>query len=145
MLWNSLDDLDKEEVKIEKHASKQKSVNSFQVGKSDWILSADVYEKDGYIVVRINLPGVDMEKINISVSDDFVKVSGNSEEEELLSGKNYYVKEIRRGFFERIVRLPVKVDLEKAEADYIKGILQITVPKIESNHVNKLKVRSEIN
>lgn len=136
MIWATLNEMD-EEVKI-----KPKSTQPQQMGKSDWALAADVYNKDKNIVVKINLAGVDPDKIDISVTADSVKVSGVAEEEEVIDNDEYFMKEIRRGSFERIIKLPMRVEMDRAEADYKKGILKITIPKREESAVNKIKVKS---
>ncbi len=135
MIWASLSELD-EEVKVKPKNTTQHS------GKSDWILAADVYQKGDNVVVKINLPGVEPEKLDIAVANDSVKISGSADEEEVIEGSDYFIKEIRRGSFERSIKLPVKVDIERADADYKKGILKITIPKKEESRVNKIKVKA---
>lgn len=135
MIWASLSELD-EEVKIKPKNTTQNS------GKSDWILAADVYQKGDNVIVKINLPGVDPDKVDIAVANDSVKISGSADEEDVVEGSDYFIKEIRRGSFERSVKLPVRVDIEKADADYKRGILKITIPKKEESKINKIKVKT---
>lgn len=136
MIWATLNEMD-EEVKV-----KPKPHPVSQTGKSDWVLAADVYSRDKSVVVKVNLAGVDPDKIDISVTADSVKVSGSAEEEEVVDGDDYFIKEIRRGSFERIIKLPVRVEMDKAEAEYKKGILKITIPKREESMVNRIKVKT---
>lgn len=137
MIWATLSEMD-EEVKIKPKAQPIQQ----QTGKSDWALAADVYADGRNIVVKINLAGVDPDKIDISVTADSVKVSGVAEEEEIIDGADYFIKEIRRGSFERIIKLPVRVEMDKADAEYKKGILKVTIPKREESTVNKIKVKT---
>jgi HSP20 family protein len=137
MIWANLNEMD-EEVKV----VRPKAQPVQQMGKSDWALAADVYDKEKDIVVKINLAGVDPDKIDISVAADSVKVSGVAEEDEVIEGDDYFIKEIRRGSFERIIKLPVRVEMDKAEAEYKQGILKITVPKRAESTVNKIKVKT---
>jgi len=94
-------------------------------------LAVDVYEEGKNIVAEMQLPGIDPEKVNISVEDGYLVVSGSREEEKEKKEKHYYSKEIRRGSFERAVRLPSAVVADKAEATYENGVLKVTVPKKE--------------
>jgi len=55
--------------------------------------------------------------------------------------KNYWRKEIRKGSFERAVRLPVAVKEDEVEATYEKGILKIVMPKIETKSKSKIKIQ----
>lgn len=143
MIWSSLNELD-EEVKItpklvEPRVSQHQPS---QAGKSDWALSADVYKKGANLIVKINLPGVNPENLDIAVSMDSVKVAGVSEDEEEIDGRDYFIKEMRRGSFERTIKLPIRIEMDKAEADFSKGTLRITVPIRQENLVNKIKVKS---
>ena len=102
----------------------------FQKVSSD--LAVDVYEKDNNIVAEMQIPGVDPKEINISIENNLLRVSGSRKEEKEEKKKNYYRKEIRKGAFERIVRLPAEVEEGKAEAEYKDGVLKIIVPKAKT-------------
>src|SRR3989339_1956372 len=73
-------------------------------------LAVDVYEKDNNIIAEMSLPGIDPDKINISVENNYLCISGSREEAKEEVKKHYYSKEIRRGTFERVVHLPSKVE-----------------------------------
>ena len=94
-----------------------------------WDLSADVYEKDGNIIAEMNVPGVDPDKLDVSVEDGYMRVSGSREEKDEKKEKNYYSKQIRYGSFEKTVRLPDHVDAGNATAEYENGKLTVTIPK----------------
>ena len=102
----------------------------FQKISSD--LAVDVYEKDNNIVAEMQIPGVDPKEINISIENNLLRVSGSRKEEKEEKKKNYYRKEIRKGAFERIVRLPAEVEESKAQAEYKDGVLKIIVPKAKT-------------
>ena len=108
--------------------------------KFGWDLAVDVYEKEGNVIAEMSLPGIDPEKVDITVEDDYLKVSGSREEKKETEEKDYYSKEIRRGAFERTVRLPHVVKKEKAEAEYKDGVLKIVLPKDEKK-IGSLKVK----
>ena len=142
MIWASLSELD-EEVKVTPKQTEQKApTHPSSSGKSDWSLSTDIYKKGGNLVAKINLPGINPEKLDIAISMDSIKIAGSSEEEEKIDGKDFFLREIRRGNFERIIKLPVRIEMDKAEADYSKGILKITVPLRQENLINKIKVKT---
>lgn len=111
--------------------------------KVGWDLAADVYEEKGNIVAKLNLPGMDPDKIDISIEGDILRVSGSREEEKESKDKNYYSKEIRRGSFERTISLPGPVKVDDVEAEYKDGVLTITMPKKEGESVKKIKVRAK--
>jgi len=101
----------------------------------------DVYETDKDVIAEVNLPGIDPEKINISVEDGVLKISGTKEEKKEEKKKGYWKKEIRRGSFERMVSLPAPIKEDKIEASYEKGILKIIMPKAEPKKKSKIKVK----
>ncbi len=103
-------------------------------------LAVDVYEKDGKVVAEMNIPGIKPEDIDVSIEDNYLRVSGSHQEEKEDEKKHYYSKEIRRGSFERIVSLPAAVKSEGVEADYHHGRLHITMPKAEHTKEHKITI-----
>lgn len=105
----------------------------------------DIYETDKEVIAEVNAPGYDPEKIEVSVKNGMLKVSGNMEEKKEEKDKNYWRKEIRKGSFERMTQLPAAVAEDKVDATYEKGILKIVMPKIKEARVpeKKIKVKSK--
>jgi HSP20 family protein len=102
----------------------------------------DVYETEKEVVAKVNLPGIDPEKIEISVENGFLRISGKIEEEKEEKKRDYYRKEIRHGSFERVVKLPTEVKEKEIEATYDKGVLEIVMPKQEKAKTErKIKVK----
>lgn len=90
----------------------------------------DVFEKNNIVNVSIEIPGIDKDKINAEVFDEYISLkyeekSSRHKKEE----NNYYISERRYGSFERIIPLPEGVEIEKAEANHKNGVLIITIPK----------------
>lgn len=83
--------------------------------------------KDG-LVVRTEVPGMELEEFDISVSADILTVQGTRMTEEGLEGGWYHRQERERGQFSRAIRLPAAVDGNRAEASYAAGVLAITLP-----------------
>lgn len=109
--------------------------------KFGWDLAVDVYEKDNNVIAEMNLPGIDPDNIDISVEDNYLRVSGSREESKEEKDKQYYSKEIKRGSFERAVRLPDAVEKDKVKAEYDNGELTITLPKAPASKTEKIKVQ----
>ena len=108
--------------------------------KLGWDLAVDMYEEDDNIVAKMSLPGVKPEELDITVDEDSMTVSGNREEEKETEKKDYYSKEIRRGSFSRTVGLPKSVNASKAGAEYMDGVLKITMPAVKGKEAKSVKV-----
>lgn len=93
--------------------------------------SVDVYETDSEVVAELEVPGIDPEKIDVQVKDNVLRVQGGKTEEKEEKKKGYYRKEIRKGYFNRVVALPIEVVGEKTEATYKDGILKVVMPKVK--------------
>jgi HSP20 family protein len=104
----------------------------------------DVYQTDKEVIAEINLPGIDPSKVEVSIENNVLYVSGKSEEKREEKKKDYAYREIRRGSFERAVALPADVKESKAKATYKDGVLKIVVPKsAAARKVKKIKVKAE--
>jgi len=101
----------------------------------------DVYETDKDVVAELNIPDFDPNKVEISVENGVLRVSGQVEEKKEEKEKDYWRKEIRKGSFERMVKLPVAVKEKAIEATYEKGILKIRMPKAETKPATKVKIK----
>jgi HSP20 family protein len=104
-------------------------------------LAADLYEDGDNLVAEMNLPGLKGDDIEVSIEDGHLRVSGKREEVEEKKEKSHYAKEIRRGSFERIIRLPDQVDETTVDAQYTNGVLKVTMPKKALPPANKIKVK----
>lgn len=101
----------------------------------------DIRETDKEIIAEVEIPGFDPEKIDVSVEDGVLRVKGVMDEKKEEKEKGYWHREIRRGSFERMVRLPAEVKENAVEATYEKGVLKIVMPKAEAKPSSKVKVK----
>lgn len=79
--------------------------------------------------VRIELPGMDKEDVDVSLSDGMLTVRGEKKEEEEEKGKDFYRRERHFGSFRRTIPIPGEVDETKIDASFKKGVLSIDLPK----------------
>jgi len=92
-------------------------------------LATDVYEENQHIMVKMHVPGIDPDNIDISIENEYLHVSGNRQEREETEDQEYYRKEIRTGSFERLIPLPSPVDESQTQARYKDGVLTISLLK----------------
>jgi len=107
----------------------------------DFTPLVDIYQKKDEVIVETPLTGVDPEKVNISIENDVLTISGETEEKKEVKKEDYYRKEIREGSFSRSVILPMNVKSSQAKASYEKGILKIILPKAEEAKPKKIAVK----
>jgi HSP20 family protein len=91
----------------------------------------DVSEgKDG-LEVTAELPGVEEQDIEVTLSRDVLTIRGEkkSERDEADKDKNWHLVERRYGLFSRSVTLPYEPDSDKVEAKFEKGVLRVRLPK----------------
>lgn len=90
---------------------------------------ADIRETDDAVIVTMDLPGVDKNDVDISVTDNELRVVAERSEEKELSEKEYHKRERTYNRFERMVALPVAVKSDEAKAKLENGVLEVTLPK----------------
>jgi HSP20 family protein len=104
----------------------------------------DMTEDEKAIHVNAELPGMDEKDIDISLSSDSITISGEKKDEAESRGDNYYCSERSYGSFSRVI--PIEdVDMDKVEASFKKGVLNITLPKLEGEKGlrRKISVKSQ--
>jgi len=108
-----------------------------------WIPPMDIVETDNEIRCTIEIPGVPSENLEVAVQDGVLRVSGTkSAEHEEGDDKSFRRVERRFGRFERYIRLPERVDIEKISANYENGVLTLVMPKTESARPRQIPIKS---
>jgi HSP20 family protein len=103
--------------------------------------AVNIWEKEGVSIVTAELPGIDPEKMEITVSGDVLSISGTALKESFGKGETYLRQERGIGNFKRNIQLPFQVDTKAVEAKYEKGILMITLPRIKEDLPKKIKIK----
>jgi HSP20 family protein len=100
----------------------------------------DVIDREGEVVVRAEVPGVEKDDLDVSVSDNAVTIKGKTKREEKEEKGDYYHCEISSAAFARTVPLPSNVDSEKVTARFKDGVLELTMPKVEKAKRRSVKI-----
>ncbi len=95
------------------------------------------------LLLTMEMPGVDPQKLEVSIVGDGVKICGSRPEEEIKDLEGCYRRERSYGPFSRTVQLPFPIDISKVEALYEKGILQVSLPRTEAEKPRRITVRKE--
>jgi HSP20 family protein len=93
-----------------------------------WLPAAEGRIEDGAYVIQLALPGVDPKDVEVSLMDNVLTVKGERKANHDTSGKDYFVREVAYGAFQRTVALPEGVDAAHVEAKCANGMLEVRVP-----------------
>ncbi|PIE31759.1 hypothetical protein CSA56_17410 [candidate division KSB3 bacterium] len=104
-----------------------------------WTPRADIYETADHVIVQLDIPGVNIDDVDVQCEKGMLSVKGERhfKEEE---GRQYYRVENIYGPFERYFEIPRTLDVEKVEANYTAGILTLTFPKTEAAKPKKIAI-----
>lgn len=94
--------------------------------------AVDMYETENSVVIYTEpLVGAEASSIEVGMEDDVLTISGKTEPQINIEDTAYLHRELRFGAFSREIRIPRKVKADAAAASFKKGVLTITLPKIE--------------
>ena len=103
-----------------------------RVEVGDFSPRVDIAEDEKNVYLHAELPGVERDNVKISVTEDRVlTLKGEKNREVKVEGKNYVRTERNYGSFSRAFALPDTIDVEKVEAKFDNGVLNLTLPKTE--------------
>ena len=104
--------------------------------------AVEVSDTKKSVVVKVQVPGVPKDRIQVNVTDDILTVKGDMQEEEEKEEKNYHRREIRYGAFARTVQLPTAVVADKASAKLKDGVLEVKIPKSKETKVKEIPIQT---
>jgi HSP20 family protein len=107
----------------------------------EWMPSSDVSETKDAIIVNVELPGLEAEDVEVSISGDMLSIKGEKKKE--TEEKDEHVHRVERfyGSFQRSFRLPAYIQSDKADANFANGVLKITLPKTEETRGKEIKIK----
>jgi HSP20 family protein len=101
----------------------------------------DLTESDKEFLARLEVPGIPKENVTIQLNGDVLTISGERQKLEERKGETYLWREQRFGKFTRTLRLPAPVMVDKVEAIYKDGVLEIKLPKLAPVPVNRIPIK----
>ena len=106
-----------------------------------WMPAFDLSETDKEFVIRLEIPGIHKENLDIALTSNLLTITGKREVLQEGSGETYLWKEREYGKFVRTLRLPSAVAENKVEANYQDGVLVIHLPKVTPTPANKILIK----
>ncbi len=105
------------------------------------MLGGDVFEDDKRLVVRLEVPGMEKEDLDITVSGDTLVVSGEKRFAREDTEGRWRVMQCAYGSFRRVVPLPERVLADQARASYRNGVLRVELPKAVPGRPQSINIR----
>jgi HSP20 family protein len=105
-----------------------------------WAPAVDIYETENELVLKADLPDVDLKDIDVRVENQTLTIAGERKFEQQESGKGYHRIERNYGTFVRSFSVPNTFDTEHIAADFKNGVLSVTLPKKEAAKPRQVKV-----
>ena len=120
--------------------------NPLTIKKSSiWRPAIEIKQNDKEYKVRVQLPGVKKDDIDVELDNDFMTITAEIEEEkeqkeEKEKNERYHTCEFRYGKYQRTISFDNPVRNGEAEAEYKDGVLTIKVPKQQTEHTKSKKI-----
>jgi HSP20 family protein len=106
-----------------------------------WKPSIDVAETDEALEVKIDLPGIKPEDVDVSVTDNRLTIQGERKEEKETKEKTVHCVERRYGSFYRSIALPAGTRADDVSAESDNGVITVTIPKTEQAKAKRVSVK----
>ena len=109
-------------------------------GDGQWRPNIEMFEKDGQLVVRADLPGLTKNDVKVDITEGALTIQGERKKEHEEKGETFYRSERSYGGFYRLVPLPEGVSPESVNATFHDGVLEVTMkaparPNVAPRHV----------
>ena len=105
-----------------------------------WAPAVDIYETENELVLKADLPDVDLKDIDVRVENQTLTISGERKFDQEHAGQGYHRIERSYGSFVRSFAVPNTFDTETIAADFKNGVLSVTLPKKEAAKPRQVKV-----
>lgn len=105
-----------------------------------WSPAVDIYEKDGNIVLKAELPGIEPKDVDVRVENNILTLKGERRADQEVQQESYQRVERSYGAFTRSFTLPSVVDTDKIKAEFKDGVLRLTLPKKEEAKPKQISI-----
>jgi len=107
----------------------------------EWLPSVDISETRKNFIVKAELPGLDAKDVSVSLSGDLLIIKGEKKREEEEKDEHHHYIERYSGSFQRSFQLPTSVKGDKVEAHFEKGVLKVSIPKVEEAEKKEIEIK----
>jgi HSP20 family protein len=101
---------------------------SEEIEEENLVPPVESYVKNGNLIVRADVPGLDPKDIEVNVLHDVLTIKGERKTDKEVKEKDYVRREVSYGSFERRMSLPTGVAADQVKAAFKNGVVEVTVP-----------------
>jgi HSP20 family protein len=105
-----------------------------------WAPSVDIYEQEGNLVLKAELPGIDPKDVDVRVENNVLTLRGERKLDTEVKKESYHRVERSYGAFSRSFTLPNVVDTDKIRAEFKDGVLRLVLPKKEEAKPKQISI-----
>lgn len=137
--WNPLQELDRVQREVTRRFPEFCGTNGRRSQRQNPI---DAWQDENSLLLTVDVPGIDPEKLEITVTEDKVTLKGERPVRELGDNQQWLLQEAQAGEFERTLKLPFEVDPEQTEATCEHGVLSLTLQRPQQQRPHKVTVKA---
>ncbi|MEY3297439.1 MAG: hypothetical protein RLZZ597_699 [Cyanobacteriota bacterium] len=108
--------------------------------RADWAPSVRLLDQGDHFLFMAHLIGIEPESLDVQVTADTISLSGERPELELPEGAKLLYDDVRYGHFQRVINLPEPIQNGQVTAEFERGILTLTLPKVVEAQTKVVKI-----
>lgn len=141
--WDPFEDLRRMQREMDRLFDRFLGSETMTVESPGLLMPAiESYTKDGHVVYRCELPGVDPKDLDVSVTERELIIKGERKASKEAKEEQFLYREISYGAFERHFTLPEGAKIDDLKAKFSNGILEITVPAPTVSKARKVEIET---
>ena len=106
-----------------------------------FVPEVESYRKDNDLMFRMAIPGVDPKDVDITVQGRYIRIKAERRRPADIKEEDWHIRGFSYGRIERTWILPESVDLNKIEANFNNGVLEIRMPAAEKLLPKKIEIK----
>lgn len=138
--FRELDELQQEMNRVFDHLAYNSSPTKNN-GLTSFVPPAEIEETADAIHLRLEIPGINPEDLDIQASVESVSIRGERKSQTNTEEKGMKRSEFRYGSFQRVIPLSTRINHNDVQAEYQNGVLELTLPKAEEERQKAVKVK----
>jgi len=115
----------------------------FEEAEKEFAPPIESYVRNGNLVVRVDVPGLEPKDIEINVLQNVLTIKGERKGEKEVKQENYLRREVSYGAFERRMNLPEGAMTDNVKANFKHGVVEVTIPLAKEVGAKKIPLEIE--